>query len=366
MFKTDFISVFRHKLLVIVCLAGLFMSNCSNELNVTADWKEQMVVYAVFNREEPIHYIRISRGYLDPQTNALVLAKNPDSIYATGLDVRIEEYEQNPNGSRGRRTSRPDIIARDTLLNNKDTGIFVSPELLAYYFTATLQTNFIYRVVVKTPTGLTVFGETPIVGTAILARPLAPAPNTPGVDYSSTAGVQISFRMPENGTMANLNARIFYDEYLTSDPNNKVRKFVDYPILNNARTSRATTTSEITTRIRPNQYFGFLANQLPVNRDLRRDFLGMEFNTAVASEDFANFIIIGGNSSTLVQVRPEFTNVVNGLGIVGSRANAPYLPNLENQPDYPQNSNWFRRARRDQAGLDSLCRNYPQLNFCSP
>jgi len=67
-------------------------------------------------------------------------------------------------------------------------------------------------------------------------------------------------------------------------------------------------------------------------------------------------------SSSLVDVRPTYTNVDNGLGLYAFRRSIPNRKEVESSVGYPYSSNFFRKALGGN-GTDSLRIKYPQLNF---
>ena len=99
--------------------------SCKKSLDVNADWKDVTVVYGILNQSDTIHYIKITKAFLGPG-DALEYAKNPDSSnYPDILKVSLNEYT---NGNPGRK-----IMLRDTLITNKDSGIFYFPVQKLFY-----------------------------------------------------------------------------------------------------------------------------------------------------------------------------------------------------------------------------------------
>ncbi|MEL6943471.1 MAG: hypothetical protein AAFO82_12445, partial [Bacteroidota bacterium] len=74
---------------LIVILVSFFLFNaCSNELELTAPWKNIPVIYGVLNEADRVQYIRVEKAFLDESTNALDLAKNVDSVYYSDISVQ--------------------------------------------------------------------------------------------------------------------------------------------------------------------------------------------------------------------------------------------------------------------------------------
>jgi len=80
-----------------------------------------------------------------------------------------------------------------------------------------------------------------------------------------------------------------------------------------------------TKKIHPKDQFmgeGFYRNikaQVTANPDLQRWSRNVEFIFSVAADELATYIDVNSPSSSIVQERPEFTNINNGIGIFSSR-----------------------------------------------
>ncbi len=66
---------------IFALLVALFTESCSNEFDLTAPYKEIPVVYAILSPTDTAHYVRVEKAFLDPKTNALVVAQIADSLY---------------------------------------------------------------------------------------------------------------------------------------------------------------------------------------------------------------------------------------------------------------------------------------------
>lgn len=76
----------------------LALTSCSNEVDVIGVWKDIPVVYAVLDRLDTAHYLRIERAYLPPNQSALEVAKNIDSLYFDPNELDVEILMLRPNG----------------------------------------------------------------------------------------------------------------------------------------------------------------------------------------------------------------------------------------------------------------------------
>lgn len=73
-----------------VISAGLMLTACDNELVVTDQWKDIPVIWALVNKSDTAHYIRVEKAYLDPTTSAEDIARIPDSLYYDNAIVTLK------------------------------------------------------------------------------------------------------------------------------------------------------------------------------------------------------------------------------------------------------------------------------------
>ena len=98
---------------------------CNDELIINADYKDITIVYGLLNIDDSIHYIKISKAFLNKNNDAIVIAQNPDSLYyKDSLRVVLDEYK---NGSLNR-----SIYLFKTYSTDKDSGIFAWPGQYLY------------------------------------------------------------------------------------------------------------------------------------------------------------------------------------------------------------------------------------------
>ena len=103
-----------------------FLTSCSEEVNLTGDFKETAVVYGLLDHADSLHFVKITRAFIGPG-NALEIAQIPDSSYFDNVELTVSEYL----GGVLQRT----WLLQDTIVTNKDVdGAFYAPEQKVYYF----------------------------------------------------------------------------------------------------------------------------------------------------------------------------------------------------------------------------------------
>jgi hypothetical protein len=108
----------------------------------------------------------------------------------------------------------------------------------------------------------------------------------------------------------------------------------------------------------------FLNQSLPKIDTINRQLKGIEFIVHVGGQDLATFININQPSTSIVQDRPSFTNIVSKkgnptAGIFSSRVRIP-----TNLKDTGIDANYYLQSPtfREVSNLDSLAK-YPLLKF---
>ena len=142
-----------------VALGILSLNACSEEVQLSGDFKETAVVHGLLNQADTVHFIKINRAYIGPG-DALQIAQIPDSSYFNNLEATVTEVL---NGSVTRVWE-----LRDTLVENKESGAFFSPTQKLYYFHTIGQNNLnpdgIYKLNINIDGGkIIVEGETELV-----------------------------------------------------------------------------------------------------------------------------------------------------------------------------------------------------------
>lgn len=345
--------------------ASSFLSSCSTDIDINADWKETTLVLGVLNTNDSIHYLRIHKAFLDQEKSAFEIAQIKDSLYYNNLSVVIEQVRNN-------------AIVRTFTLEKVDTnllqpGIFASPSMVLYRFRSgnILDSASTYRLRINTPSNnLVTSFMSPIGNASSLPNGLPPGglvpPSFPGINWTNSFPT-INFRAPRNAKMYELTVRIFYDEWnrftvTATDTPDLQLKFVDWKAQSNQLIAVVNNNESFQIRLNGRNMFSFMNSVIPVNPDLNRRLRGTLFFFDFADDNLNTFLSVNKPSLSVVDVRPTFTNIENGLGIFASRRSVPNLQAAQAVPAYPFSSPFFREALGG-VGTDSLRIRYPQLNF---
>lgn len=129
----------------ILFLSHFLFLSCNNEIDVLAEYKPYMTVYAIFNAQDTVHYVRIAKVF-QTEGDALVYAQNTDLSYHQAKVVLTSDSGQI-------------VFSPDTIL--RDSGAFYR-SLVIYRGIGRIKPNGIYTLrveVIDDQTGETLIAE---------------------------------------------------------------------------------------------------------------------------------------------------------------------------------------------------------------
>jgi len=301
------LSIYRQYLLLFF-LPLLFVS-CETDFELNAEWKDYTIVYGILNQKDSIHYIRIQKAFLG-KGNVLHMALEPDSnLYPGNLSVKIEEWVPNlPN--------QPKVYVLDTItIDDKEPGIFFSPNQQLYHFNASLNQNANYKLIItNNSTGKVISSETGLVGDFGISRPVA--------------GTLINFDIPNNPTRifawrpaknAGRYQMIMRFNYLEENTNTNeiTTKYLDW---NSPIIKAGAGGGDIEIRFNNETFFTLVETRIPVaGIEVIRYPVNIELIFLVAAIELSTYIEVNEPSSSMIQEKPEYTNIENGLGVFSAR-----------------------------------------------
>ncbi len=304
--------------LATLCLAGLFSASCSNELDVNSPWSDITVVYGLLDSGADTNWIRINRAYLGTQ-GAEAGASVPDSIYYGPLEVWLDEF----NGNSLVRSFQFEFDNTSRSLND---GFFTTEGYRLYRSTEDILAGRTYALrVIKGDDRPVVTAEAVSLGSDVdwqsprnNALPLTLVPNT---DYS------VTFKTQELAKVFEVSITARYKEYAVNDPGNAriLESVYTLPIksvnlVNGGQTLSFAYTTE--------SLLSALMQNIPVDPQLRRILLGIDFKALAGDEDLFTYLSVNQPPTGIVTERPDFSNIEGGYGLFGSRA-LSVIPNKQ-------------------------------------
>lgn len=310
----------KSKFAVIIFATSILLSACSTDFDVTGDWKETMVVYGLLDQAQPKQFIKINKAFLG-QGNAMEYSQIKDSVqFVNTLSVTLKRIK---NGSE---------LATYTLLPDntipKDPGTFYGPDQTnaIYSFASTgasaLDEDSQYKLIIKnTETGKEVTSQTALVKDCIIKNPSSSA-----TKFSFVLAGQDNYRFTykvQTGANARIYQTIVRLHYTDSTTAGVVNQTLDW-VASQQYTTGLSGGEELDFSFVGQDYMRFIGNTLT-------DYPGLYSRTAgnvdlmviSAADELNTFIDVNRPSTGIIQEKPEYTNITNGLGIFSARYYKP-------------------------------------------
>lgn len=333
------------------------MNSCQEEVDLTGDFRETVVVHGLLDQADSIHFIKINRAFIGPG-NSYDIAQIPDSSYFENIDVTVTELV---NGSQTRMWT-----LKDTLVENKNpNGVFFAPEQKLYYFhtinQAALNPSAIYRLDIRVNDGeIEVTGETNLV--TGIASPTSSQNFT--FKFADDPGSYISTGVTAsnvgNSYVINGTLRVKFNEYIAGVATPKTFDWVlgESEVVPNGNKTFTANGETFYNLIKAN-----------ITNDPLIEARTLESITVVLTggeEELYNYMTVNKPSSSLAQSKPTYTNLtVTGdarvIGIFSSRQTSSW-----ERPFYVNAGLPFIRAI-DKKSTRELCTGpiTGSLLFCS-
>ncbi|MBI1307929.1 MAG: hypothetical protein GC181_15100 [Bacteroidetes bacterium] len=308
--------------LLIVLFSFIAIAGCDNELHVTATWKEVPVVYGLLDPEAEYNYLRINRAYLNEQGDALQYAGVSDSINFENLTVKLVEHK---NGIETNSIVMQKVNG-DTIGLPKDEGIFSnSPNILyrtGYKIQATsLYDTYYYDLVIVNEVSGKIYHSNAIsVGPMFLVTPrLQRASPTITISDENEKFIYIDFQEGFNAAMYDLVIRFRYFEYPKGKPILAKMDSVDWTVFTGRETHGLDGRGEQIITVKGSAFYEFLRASIEADSTVEREGIDCDFSFYGSGEDLYTYVQVNKPSIGIVQKKPEYTNIENGLGIFSFR-----------------------------------------------
>ncbi len=293
-------------------LFGLFLinllSSCETDFDINASWKDITVVYGLLNQNDTIHYVRVQKAYLG-EGNALHMAAIPDSnLYPSKINVQIQEWD----GTTLKRTFTLDTIS----IFNKEPGVFFNPRQPVYVTKKILNPSFQYKLkIFNQKTQKEIASKTELIRDFMIDRPgygsnlnFTLAPETP---------ISIKWYSAEYGKRYQVVMRFNYIEVMNGTTDT-LTKYVDW--YSQVYKSKSLVGGELMElKINKKTLETMITGNVSQSHTVTRKLLPITLHFQVAADDLNTFIDVNEPSSSIIQSKPEFTNINNGLGIFSAR-----------------------------------------------
>lgn len=296
------------RLLLLFLIPVSFILSCKKELNLNADWKDVTIVYGIMNQLDSSHYIKITKAFLGPG-NALQYAQIPDSSnYHMKLNVTLEAW------------SGSNLVAfypfDTTTINDKDSGVFYFPNQLLYVNDSILNPDYEYKLVIVNPeTQEVISSQTPLISSFHVEKPFF----YQTISFDVGKNSKTEWTSAAGGKRYQVFVRFYYQETSIPDPSQSVEKYLDWVIVP-GKLSKTDEGGELLEASYSNDaFYSMLHTNLEVNPDLERAARYLQYHFIVAANDLNTYIEVSQPSNSIIQEKPSFSNIENGIGLFSSR-----------------------------------------------
>ena len=309
------------RFLTLACLAAL--AACTTDVDVNAPFKERAVIYAVLDASQPTQVVRLQRSFLPlKEKDVTVAAGTKDSTYFDAEAVTVSLYSV---ASSGKETFVTNLV--DTATSVKDSGLFYAPDQVLFKTPpgkGILDNTKLYRIRVskKAPGDTTVaYANTDLVAPISPATLLLPFRDTAGVIQFRATRQTVTVR-PAPARVVRFQINILLPVLETLDDNSTRIANVRWVF---AQDQTVSSLNEITqdylTAADRTALQDVLLRSLNAadTRVLKRTLLPLTIEVVTVNQTISQYVDANNNYSVLTQTKPYYSNISNGLGILGSR-----------------------------------------------
>lgn len=299
-------------------LFSIFIFSCNTDFDINAEWEEVTVVFGLLDQNQDKQYIRINKAFLGDES-AIVMASVADSINYNpeNLEVKIQKVTYDNLGNYNLISEK---ILRDTIMYKED-GIFSADENIIYVFDTD---NFLAEgknyllVVTNLITGKVITGQTELIHELSLMSSF----NNPAykMGFFSQTGefstTTIEWDHAKNAAIYQLTMFLNYTEYGVQDTVEKTISKI-FPVV------QYNGNSQMSQKITGEEFFSFIRNSIdPEDSNVQyRRVNDIDLLFSVGTIDLQTYINLNEPPTGIVQERPLFTNITNGIGLFSARYN---------------------------------------------
>ena len=377
----------KHAIFSLLVISLLF-SSCETEVDLNAPYQNTTVIFGLLDPDsngdnvisvQDTQWIKINKTFLGEGDNNNYAAIRDSSEYSDDDFVKkvverivdgdvVEEYE----------------LVSTTVTNRQMNGIFYGPEQTMYYFippSQGLNQNSEYRLVLQFTDGREVTASTQVVSYNSFSW-LTPQQNATFIlasistngGFNYTSEVAVRWNAATNANVYDARLRFHFTELVYenddwSDTPDTTKKFLDFN-LGSISDDEITSGQLLKITFDGRAFFSFLPNNLVADQSIRR-IIGtydtqqqrtecFDVMLTMGNNDLKSYIEVNSPSTGVVQERPIYTNVNNGIGLFASRGTR----NLISLPLIAFDNNSQPNAGNLAALVQSEYTS--ALNFCDP
>lgn len=358
------------------------LNSCKNDLDVFAPGEEAVSVYGILNPNETVQNIRINKVYLT-DGDALTAGQNSETInYGPNeLQVTLQRFMTGSatqtlttvgNGT------KKEIVLTETVVTT--AGGNFSQNQRIWQTTDKLFNTGEYKLLIKNINTGKEFSSQVVMVDSVRSNSVKPfifhptlypmhgyyvttgSPTTQQVayiDYSVlTATQHIKFKSISNAKLYNVVMRFHYIDSLTSGPSVPGYADISFP---DTKSSTLIGGEDIDISFSANDFYVRLGSEMSkksLSGIVNRRSFYIEYIVRGAAESLNTFLQVNQPSNSIAQDKPNYTNIVGGVGVFSSASRSIITHDLWNDfidkiACHP-NTNPYK-FRNSSGNLSSVC-----------
>jgi hypothetical protein len=325
------------RLSVLVLFSSIILfAGCSADVDIIAPKTDVTIVYGLLELNQSRHYIRINKSFVG-EDSASVLAGEPGANeYSDAEMIEASVRELNADGSVRRRFG-----LQPTYVYNKEAGDFFSDSNKVYYFDGNLDVAYQYELYLKIqPEGedeKEVTALTDVLGSSDGSALRVNKPNLGGngefcegrdnseVDWVDRNEIRPSWSLKwsaANNASSYTSYGRFY--YVDIYPDGTVKRDSVILPIGVEKVTASSNLGEVEFVISPTEFYSAIGRAVPdytigTDEFTRIAVDTIQFFIEVANEELATYVDINKPATNIVQERPSYTNLNNGIGLFASK-----------------------------------------------
>ena len=301
-------------------IISLLASSCETDFDVNANWQEVTIVYGLIDPNEEIQLVKINKAYLG-EGDAIQMSSISDSTNYNPSELKVTIYRIKEL-SFNQYDTISSVLLHDTIID-KDDGIFSTDNNIIYTFKKPVSfynTNSFYSLeVINLSSGHKVTSQTEIIKDFSFESLNSSFEwglyNGDLADSLKFRTKNIEWTKSNNGEIYQLDIIINYIEN-----NDTINLVWSQPLIEYS-------SGNMTTKIKGDLFFQFLLNNLSNNTT--KQFISLDLLMTVGTDDLKTYINVNKPFSGIVQERPVFSNINNGIGLFSSRYSYDEINGIE-------------------------------------
>lgn len=304
------------KILKTCSVLALFfgMYACENEVDLNGEYEEKPSVIALLDASQDTQFVRIGRVFLSDDRSALELVTDANAIYFDSLNVQLKHIGSNETWD------------LKSLTLQKDPGLFATDNHRVYFTDSTINIGNNYQLQITDQNNKITTATTSVVRGAGLSSPRLNRDQKRELTLVSGSGgfLETVLEISVPNGISKIDASLVLKYFERDADLKRVDKEYIMP-LGVYSVDPNTFTENIEINFTATRFYESIANGITGTKEKYTDLdNNLEFRISSADENYAFYQDINGPIDGIAQVRPEFSNIVNGVGIFASRSVASF------------------------------------------